>query len=692
MKKTLFMLLSALLIFTFTMMTGAVSLDSAEGAAAVLMADSDPTLVFEENFDGLSLGTKVDINTSLNISNVGTNWLPLADNFKFHMGDYTTTINVATDPDSSRSGNSLFVTNTSIKMVEIEKTRKNYDLGLNKTGKYSFKAKVYFPNDSGLSSLRVTVVTDTSDNNGVTMATPSGKGEWKDVSFDILVGPNQSYSEIKAIKFWNWPDADGGVYLDDVSLHFYDSEVLFYTDESVSSKVASTYSVSGAAVDFPAASLYREYLPEGKMITGFNIGGKFYSYSDTYTANEDDIYDGVIMAIPVFEDVPESTYGDLVFFDDFESWKVGYSENSNNGTYKSVAYIAPEYDASAENNDFAVTYGNSGVNVVYSEELESKVLKLTDSTFPLVYVRRNTTYTWGDMGAFNNKINKPGIYTITADFLVPEGQTVHNVRIWAYNNIATASTTDNPGEMNYTAFSVTPKAGNKVTLVAKVVLPDGDITDITRLAFLAQCSSGADYLYLDNIAMYYSEVEAPVNIDYNEIRFGSNAGLRFTSFLSFAAKNNAEEYGYIVARADHLEVAGVNGDALKFGTATGNNQSGTVALGDKNIPYVSGMNYKKENGEVLVDKVFTEDGERYGSKSEGEGIYFTSVLTGMTEAEHYKAQLTVRPYMIVDGTVYYGNATTASFYDVMDKIYTENKDMLSDTQLEYIEGIYELCK
>ena len=692
MKKTLSLVLSLLAILTLSFAVSAVSLDSAEGAEAVLAADSDPTLVFEENFDGLSLGTKVDINTSLNISNVGTNWLPLADNFKFQMGDYTTTINVATDPDSSRSGNSLFVTNDNIKMVEIEKTRKNYDLGLNKTGKYSFKAKVYFPNDSGLSSLRVTVVTDTSDNNGVVMATPSGNGAWKDVSFDILVGPGQDYSEIKAIKFWNWPGADGGVYLDDVSLHFYDSEVLFYTDESVSSKVASTYSVSGAAVDFPAASLYRDYLPEGKMITGFNIGGKFYSYSDTYTANEDDIYDGVIMAVPVFEDVPESAYGDLVFFDDFESWKVGYSENANNGSYKSVAYIAPEYDASAENNDFAVTYGNGGVNVVYSEELESKVLKLTDSTFPLVYVRRNTTYGWGEMGAFNNRINKPGVYTITADFLVPEGQTVHNVRIRAYNNIESASTTDNPGEMNYTSFTASPAVGNKVTVVAKVVLPEGDVTDITRLAFLAQCSSDSDYLYLDNIAMYYSEVEAPVNIDYNEIRFGSVKGLRFTSFLSYAAKNDAEEYGYIVARADHLEAAGVNGDALKFGTATGNNQAGTVTLGGKNIPYVSGMNYKKVDGEVTVDKVFTENGDLYGSKSKGEGVYFTSVLTGMTEAEHYKAKLTVRPYMIIDGKVYYGNATTASFYDVMDKIYTENKNDLSDSQIEYIESVYELCK
>lgn len=28
----------------------------------------------------------------------------------------------------------------------------------------------------------------------------------------------------------------------------------------------------------------------------------------------------------------------------------------------------------------------------------------------------------------------------------------------------------------------------------------------------------------------------------------------------------------------------------------------------------------------------------------------------------------------------------------MDKIYTENKDMLSDSQIEYIEGIYEICK
>ena len=58
MKKTLSLVLSLLAILTLSFAVSAVSLDSAEGAEAVLAADSDPTLVFEENFDGLSLGQR----------------------------------------------------------------------------------------------------------------------------------------------------------------------------------------------------------------------------------------------------------------------------------------------------------------------------------------------------------------------------------------------------------------------------------------------------------------------------------------------------------------------------------------------------------------------------------------------------------------------------------------------------------
>ena len=150
-------------------------------------AENELTLVFFENFDDMETGEKINgsnfSNTYLPIGNVGSNWQSKTSSFRFWMGDNVTQISVLEDPDPSRTGNAMYLTNeSSIKMVEIEANRKKYDLSLNKAGKYNIRAKVFIPSDSSVGTVRMTLVTNSTDNNGRILGTVSSKGTWKEVT------------------------------------------------------------------------------------------------------------------------------------------------------------------------------------------------------------------------------------------------------------------------------------------------------------------------------------------------------------------------------------------------------------------------------------------------------------------------------------------------------------------------------
>lgn len=179
-----------------------------------------------------------------------------------------------------------------------------------------------------------------------------------------------------------------------------------------------------------------------------------------------------------------------------------------------------------------------------------------------MFLRRSAQYRWGDKGSFTNKLNTPGIYTIKADFYVPEGQKIYNVRIWTYDNRYTESTTDNPDERLYTEKSVSASSGNWITVTYEFTLPDEDngITDITRFAFLAQAEDASQYCYLDNVALYYREMPVPVPemLEKNSIRFGTNKGIRFAAVVDNKIRFNdqTKEIGFLVTRRTLLEANG----------------------------------------------------------------------------------------------------------------------------------------
>ena len=536
-------------------------------------AENELTLVFFENFDDMETGEKINgsnfSNTYLSIGNVGSNWQSKKSSFRFWMGDNVTQISVLEDPDPSRTGNAMYLTNeSSIKMVEIEANRKKYDLSLNKAGKYNIRAKVFIPSDSSVGTVRMTLVTNSTDNNGRILGTVSSKGTWKEVSGDVMVGPNETDTVIKTIKFWHWPGAAGGYWLDDIEVNYYGIRTDFYTDESKSVLVGSSYCGEGERLAYLTPTDYSDYIPKGKMLIGFHINGgtEVYGYGDAYVLSADDARAGSVSLTPVYADTSDSEYGSLVFFENFEAFKDGavYSSSTAAGAHPKAFYIAPAYSAFAQAGDFSWTHGETGtdVNAVYDSALNTTALKLNNSKFPQVFLRRSAQYRWGDKGSFTNKLNTPGIYTIKADFYVPEGQKIYNVRIWTYDNRYTESTTDNPDERLYTEKSVSASSGNWITVTYEFTLPDEDngITDITRFAFLAQAEDASQYCYLDNVALYYREMPVPVSemLEKNSIRFGTNKGIRFAAVVDNKIRFNdqTKEIGFLVTRRTLLEANG----------------------------------------------------------------------------------------------------------------------------------------
>ncbi len=167
---------------------------------------------------------------------------------------------------------------------------------------------------------------------------------------------------------------------------------------------------------------------------------------------------------------------------------------------------------------------------------------------------------------------------------------------------------------------------------------------------------------------------APDTLDVASIRTTGKQGIRFAAFIDDSRRAFADSYGFIVANASSLEsdenlVFNENADA-----------SGTNEYG---VRYVSGVAYDKSTG---VDRVYTTDGAVFGDKGLGEGTYFTAVLHGIPEAS-YKTELTMRPYLVSGGNIYYGNAITRSIYEVACDLRDNGYKGLDEAGRAYIDSI-----
>ena len=74
------------------------------------------------------------------------------------------------------------------------------------------------------------------------------------------------------------------------------------------------------------------------------------------------------------------------------------------------------------------------------------------------------------------------------------------------------------------------------------------------------------------------------------------------------------------------------------------------------------MAYNKAEG---IDIVYSYDGSPFGSKSFGEGFYYTACLTGIP-SNQYETDILGRPYIKMNGITFYGKPIVRNIKEVAD--------------------------
>ena len=181
----------------------------------------------------------------------------------------------------------------------------------------------------------------------------------------------------------------------------------------------------------------------------------------------------------------------------------------------------------------------------------------------------------------------------------------------------------------------------------------------------------------------------------NSIRTTAPAGIRFAAFIPNAGHAEAEEYGFLVGRADLYEKAGIDPTSdLRVNDTVSNTDSetfhGTTASGFK---FVGGRNYRNGAGGKTT---FTDDGETpFGSYGET-GYYFMAVVTGLekeytdgdiTYTTRYRVPIASRPYVKIGGMYFYGDCHISSMENAAKRL-IENPEA-SEEDLKMAQNILD---
>ncbi|MBQ8759746.1 MAG: hypothetical protein IJZ20_08655 [Clostridia bacterium] len=160
---------------------------------------------------------------------------------------------------------------------------------------------------------------------------------------------------------------------------------------------------------------------------------------------------------------------------------------------------------------------------------------------------------------------------------------------------------------------------------------------------------------------------APIMLNKASLRLTGINGMRFASFVSMDARENAVEYGYIVSRNSFFEDVDYDYNTNFIMPAGFDTENTQAKLDTIDMPFLCGIAYKPSSNK---DIIYTTDGSTFGDDVNYEdgfergGIYYTCVLTGMTGYNQYHETMVVRPFIKIGENYFYGTTMEKSLYDV----------------------------
>lgn len=449
-----------------------------------------------------------------------------------------------------------------------------------------------------------------------------------------------TYVQIQFAKYQSGTDASP-VYIDNVKLFYKPLSAkitVTVMHGSNETDVLGTHESMGvgSTVTLPTAEQMAAYTPNGMFLKGFSAGEKICAAGSEYKLTEADIQLGALTFVPLYAEIPDPGYGELVFYEDFEGasgtlTSGGYLPSLMRGTFagKKVQF----YDRGS----------GSSYTAVSAPTGEGQMLKISGGQYPQISL-------------LNLGLSEKGLYTVMFDYYLPEDASV----LFMQSGFNT--------QVN--RWSDIPKGS--VTTVSEIYML---VSDTALSSFELQSAAADPAFYIDNIRIYYEKNIEPVGIEVSSLRSQNPAGLRFVSYVSNAQRDRAEEYGYLLTLDD--ETGRDYENELVFGV--GDRVENTVLTNVYDLSYISASNYIKGT----KDAVYSLNGDFLPKKlSLGDGIYFTAAMTGIPETG-FQTKLVVRPYIVYDGGVCYGNVVKRSLYEVALDIW-ENEDYTDDDYLEYI--------
>ena len=273
--------------------------------------------------------------------------------------------------------------------------------------------------------------------------------------------------------------------------------VTVYLDEE---KTKSVTDVCDAGYNFklPSYAELAQYTKAGKMPTGFRMNGVLYAPGKSVMLPE---VDSVVFTAE-FTDTLHEEYGELVMLENFDSLENGtYICDAEKGQSNPVnpAYINPSWSTNKEH--FLLRYGDSMNGLQIVENDGNNMLKVT---------KINASSMWPQMYLFNNGATPDGLYTVTADFVIPKSEISHltNINVRVYYSGKEAS--------NVQATITSLSGGNNgITVACTIAAAQGsNITAIPKIQIFATADA-TDYkttYYVDNISIYYKKAYAEVKL------------------------------------------------------------------------------------------------------------------------------------------------------------------------------------
>lgn len=588
-------------------------------AETAVLAEDYGELIFSEDFSTYTVGTTLN-----------------GGGFVFSQKTTEKYGSKSVSANNAGSGGSFKIAeprNDKNKMIEITsgvsypQIRLEFDeLSLTTEGTYNLVIKYYIPSETTMGG----IFKETW--NGISLSKTKGE-------ICTVVISKYFSSTVTRIEIQSGTVSGGSWYIDSIELYYKapsaaGTAVIMYG--SSEDDVLDIYPDinPGETITMPSAADMAEYTPDGKFLKGFTVNGTSVAPGEVFTVTDELTRTGTFCFYPVYAD---AGYGELVFFENFESTSGavangGYLTNLMMDTYAGKKVQIYDRDA------------GSSYQVASPVENGGNMLEISGGNYP-------------QMSLLNLGLNKAGTYVVMFDYYLTSSTAISFMQA-GFNNSTTRFDSIVKGEVTPVVLTKTISDGETISSI--------DIqTGFTNPAF-----------YIDNIRIYYNASSAPVAIKANSIRTSGATGIRFISFANKAVRASAEEYGYMVAFKDD-SISDYN-TALVF--ADGERTEGVAVTNQFDVKYLFAANYTKgskdfiysENGDFLPDNLSMGD----------DGVYFTAVMTNIPE-QAYNKQLVIRPYIVIDGKIFYGNVVSKSLYEAA----VEQKNRADYTENELVEKI-----